>query len=301
MFSKRKNLKGEEVQWYNLGEWVAPGPTVGDDMVHTFYYWYCADITARTARALHLEQEAEQYRVIADKTKHAFQARFYRKGAGAYGAGGGNILALKMGVPEDQYEDVVTSLRKSITAKGGHLDTGIFGTRFFFEVLAENGMNDLAFEAMNKTTAPSFGHWIELGSTTSREQWDEGGSHNHPMFGGGLVWFYRNLAGMKSDEAEPGYKHMIVKPQPVAAISNTTYTLQTPYGEAGVSWRLDGAAFKMNVTVPVGSHATVYVPTQRGQKASLEGEDGKQDNAQTTEDGYTTFKVGSGQYVFQAK
>ncbi len=34
MFSKRKNLKGE-VQWYNLGEWVAPGPTVADDMEYT--------------------------------------------------------------------------------------------------------------------------------------------------------------------------------------------------------------------------------------------------------------------------
>ena len=160
MLQKRKNFKGEEVKWYNLGEWVAPGPTVSDDMVHTFYLWYCADITARTARALGNEQEAEQYSAIADKTKRAFHARFYRKGAGAYGEAGGNILALKMGVPGDQYEEVVTSLRKSITAKGGHLDTGIFGTRFFFEVLAENGMNDLAFEAMNKTTKPSFGNWI---------------------------------------------------------------------------------------------------------------------------------------------
>lgn len=163
-------------------------------------------------------------------------------------------------------------------------------------------MNDLAFEAMNKTTAPSFGHWIELGSTTSREQWDEGGSHNHPMFGGGLVWFYRNLAGFKSDEAQPGYKHIIVKPQPVAAISHTTYTLQTPYGEAGVSWKLSDAAFEMNVTVPVGSHATVYVPTQRGQVASLANRaEGDQVKEEAAEGGYTKFQVGSGQYVFQAR
>ncbi|MGC3947080.1 MAG: family 78 glycoside hydrolase catalytic domain [Chryseolinea sp.] len=302
MFSKVKNYKNEEVQWYNLGEWVAPGPTVADDMVHTFYYWYCADITARTALALGRQQETEQYSAIAENTKRAFHTRFYRKESGTYGDGGGNIFALKMGVPKDQHAAVVTSLRESISSKGGHLDTGIFGTRFFFEVLAENGMNDLAFEAMNKTTAPSFGHWIELGSTTSREQWDEGGSHNHPMFGGGLVWFYRNLAGMKSDEAEPGYKHIIIRPQPVSAVSHTSYTLQTPYGEAGVDWKLNDTIFEMNVTVPVGSSATVYVPTQKGQKASLaNSEDSNPMNGETTEGGYTKFKVGSGQYVFQAK
>ncbi len=60
---------------------------------------------------------------------HAFTEKDWALTARA----GGNILALKMGVPEDQYEDVVTSLRKSIAAKGGHLDTGIFGTRFFLK------------------------------------------------------------------------------------------------------------------------------------------------------------------------
>jgi hypothetical protein len=34
------------------------------------------------------------------------------------------------------------------------LDTGIFGTQFFFEVLSENGMHDLAYEAMNKREEP---------------------------------------------------------------------------------------------------------------------------------------------------
>jgi len=302
MFSQRKNLKGEEVKWFNLGEWVAPGPTVPDDMVHTFYLWYCADLTARSAKALSREDDAKQYQEIADKTKRAFQARFYQSDVGSYGDGGGNIFALKMGVPQEQYDKIVSALRKSVTANGGHLDTGIFGTRFFFEVLAENGMNDLAFEAMNKTTEPSFGHWIELGSTTSREQWDTGGSHNHPMFGGGLVWFYRNLAGMKSDEASPGYRHIIFKPQPVAAVNHTAYMLQTSYGEAGIKWKLNDNAFEMDVSVPVGCTATVYVPTQQGQTASTNESAGdgysKMDGF---ENGYTKFRVESGHYAFTAK
>lgn len=302
MFSQRKNLQGEYVKWYNLGEWVAPGPTVADEMVHTFYLWYCADITARSAKALGREDEATQYNDIADKTKQAFQARFYNKDSGSYGDGGGDIFALKMGVPDEQYEKVVSALRKNISAKGGHLDTGIFGTRFFFEALAENGMNDLAFEALNKTTEPSFGHWIELGSTTTREQWDEDGSHNHPMFGGGLVWFYRNLAGMRYDEAAPGYRHIIFKPQPVPQVNATTYMLQTSYGEAGVEWKLNEANFEMNVTIPVGCTATVFVPTQEGQTASVTG-DVEEEHVvlEAIENGYTKFRVESGAYSFDAR
>lgn len=297
MFMKRKNLQGEEVKWYNLGEWVAPGPTVPDDMVHTFYLWYCTDITARVAKALGNEDDASQYTQIADNVKRAFHKRFYQPVSGSYGDGGGDVLALKMGVPEDQYDKVVAALRKNVIAKGGHLDTGIFGTRFFFEVLADNGMNDLAFEAMNKTTEPSFGHWIELGSTTTREQWDTGGSHNHPMFGGGLVWFYRNLAGMKYDEAAPGYRHIVIKPQPVSAVDHTNFTLKTSYGEAAVAWKQNDSGFDMSVTVPVGCSATVFVPTAQGQRASAkDGADHATEEG--VEDGYTKFRIESGSYTF---
>ncbi len=302
MFSQRKNLKGEEVRWYNLGEWVAPGETVPDDMVHTFYLWYCADITARTASALEKPQEASEYAEFADKTKQAFHRRFYNEQGGTYGNGGGNILALKMGVPGDQYANVVNALRRNVEANDGHLDTGIFGTRFFFETLAENGMNDLAYAAMDKTTEPSFGHWIELGSTTTRESWDEGGSHNHPMFGGGLVWFYQNLAGMKADEARPGYRHIFFKPQPVSAMNNAGYSTTTSYGEGGIEWKQSSDLFTMDVTVPVGCTATVFVPTGEGQTVVVADEIEDEFVTQVGKDeGYTQYEVESGRYRFEVR
>ena len=207
-----------------------------------------------------------------------------------------------MGVPEDRYDKVVSALKQSITANDGHLDTGIFGTRFFFEVLAENGMNDLAYAAMNKTTEPSFGHWIELGSTTSRENWDEGGSHNHPMFGGGLVWFYQNLAGMQADENQPGYRHIIFKPQPVAAITNTHYTTKTSYGEGGIEWKREGDLFVMDITVPVGCTATVFVPAEEGQTVSVADGIESEFVAETgVGNGFKQFEVQSGKYRFEVR
>lgn len=114
--------------------------------------------------------------------------------------------------PADRRDRVIASLRQDILSNGGHLDTGIFGTQFFFETLCDNGLNELAYEAMNKRDYPSFGWWIEQGATTTWEQWNGENSRNHPMFGGSLVWFYRRVAGMNADPSRPGYRHIVFRP-----------------------------------------------------------------------------------------
>ena len=301
MFSQRRNNSGEILKWFNLGDWVPPGELVSDELVHTFYYWYCADITSKVAAILGRTEESNMYAEIAERSKKAFQNKFYDNESGTYGAGGGNIFALKMGVPADQQPKVIAALKANIKKNKGHLDTGIFGTRFFFEMLAEHGMNDLAYEALNKTEEPSFGHWIELGSTTTREHWGESGSFNHPMFGGGLVWFYRNLAGMQCDIHDPAYKHIVFKPQPVDELNYVTYSNRTAYGKAGITWKRENGKFLMNVKVPVSSTATVYIPSQNEDQIVESGivinnhpdlRDIKQVN------GYTVVNVSSGNYSF---
>lgn len=302
MFSQREGKDGKPLKWFNLGEWVTPGETVPDDMVHTFYFWRCSDLSSQTARILKKPEEAKAYADLAERTKKAFFNKYYDKEKGTYGKAGGNIFALRMGVPSDQYEKVVHALKADIKANNGHLDTGIFGTQFLFEVLAENGMNDLAYEAMNNRTEPSYGHWLELGSTTTREQWSESGSHNHPMFGGGLVWLYRKLAGMNADPMNPGYRHIIFRPQIVDDLSYVSYSNLTPFGKAGISWRNENKRFTMEVIVPVGSIATIYLPAESLQQIT---ESGKKTEALPEIDflkmdqGYAVFTVGSGKYNFE--
>jgi alpha-L-rhamnosidase len=302
MFSQRVGKDGKVLKWFNLGEWVAPGETVPDDMVHTFYFWRCADLTAQTADILNLPEEVAHYRMLASQTKSAFMEKFYNEENSTYGKGGGNIFALKMGVPEEQYEGVINSLKMDIEANDRHIDTGIFGTQFFFEILAENGMQDLAYEVMNQRTEPSYGHWLELGSTTTREQWSTAGSHNHPMFGGGLVWFYRKLAGMRADPDNPGYRHIIFQPQPVDELKFVKYSNNTAYGLAGINWKNEDKKFTMKLTVPVGSEATVYVPALDEQKVYESGREvSKMSEIQFIEkqENFVLYKIGSGIYEFE--
>lgn len=304
MYSQRNGLDGKPMEWFNLGDWVAPGALPPEEMVHTFYFWRCADFTAKAAKAMGKSDEAKKYADLADQTRNAFWKRFYDEKNGTYGKGGGNIFALKMGVPTTQYERVISALKQDIKENSGHLDTGIFGTQFFFEILSENGMNELAYEAMNKRTQPSFGWWIDQGATTTWEQWNGENSRNHPMFGGSIVWFYRKLAGMNADPENPGYRHIFFRPQPVADLTFVKYYNQTPFGEAGIFWKNENQQFEMQVTVPVGSEATVFVPIMAEKQIT---ESGKMISAAgdvkfiREEVGYQIFAVKSGSYQFVSK
>jgi len=301
MFSQRVGKDGKVLKWFNLGDWVAPGSLPPDEMVHTFYLWRCADLTAQAAKALGKTGDHSTYASLAENTKKAFQKRFYKEAEGSYGKAGGNIFALKMGVPVHQYDRVISSLKADTLINKGHLDTGIFGTQFFFEVLSENGMHELAYEAMNKKEEPGYGHWLELGATTSREKWSEEGSHNHPMFGGGLVWYYRKLAGMNADPAQPGYKHIVFRPQPVGDLSFVKYFTQTTYGEAGILWKNEKERFSMQVIIPVGCTATVYIPLLKGKRITEKGQlvhPSSEILALKEESGYQLFSVNSGNYQF---
>ena len=302
MFSQAPDTANPN-QWLNLGDWAVPDKLPPDKLVHTFYLWRCADFTSKTAKVLGYKDEAKKYADLSVKTKKAFQNKFYDKEKGSYGRYGGNVFALKMGVPADQKLRVIAALKSDIAANDGHLDTGIFGTQFFFEVLAENGMQDLAFEAMNKKTRPSFGWWIGQGATTTWEQWDGSDSHNHPMFGGAITWFYRELAGMNTDPLQPGYQNIIFKPRPAGDVTFASYSNETPNGMAAISWKRNADMFKLDIKVPVGSTATVYIPALNAKNVTESGKEINDKSCvifQKMENGFAVLITGSGDYSFES-
>lgn len=307
MFSQRKGGNGEVLKWFNLSDWEVyndrSGTAIENGLVHTFYFWKCASIAAKTAGLLGFNEDAKTYSALAEKTKAAFVKRFYDEELATFGGHGSNIFALEMGIEGDLKAKALTALQKNIGENGGHPYSGIFGTRYLFEILAENGLNELAYQIMNRREEPSFGRWLDLGATTTRESWTDGkGSFNHPMFGGGFTWFYKNLAGMQANPDKPGYKAIVFKPQPVEALDFVTYKNKTVYGEAGISWKKANGIFSMEVIVPVGSTAKVYVPAGKLEDITESGgslKDRKDVHYQGAEDGYQLFEVGSGRYFFE--
>ncbi len=249
----------QPMYWANLGEWCAPSGLPSDELVHTFYLWLCADITARAAETLGTE-DVDEFRTLASNVKKAFHNKFYNPETGSYGICGSNVFALYMGVPEEVRPKVAASLRNELEANGSRLNTGIFGTRYLLQVLADNGLNDLAYEIMATQEFPSFGYWISQGATTTWEEWNGNNSRNHPMFGGCLTWFPETLAGINIDEKHPAYKHMIIKPVLASKLESVSWSAKTPYGIVKSAVKHRNGSGVMEITVPVGSTATVYIP-----------------------------------------
>ena len=265
MNQQKLNQETKEVgYWFNLGDWVPPFEMPKDEIVHTFYLWLCAENTALAAQVLKKTDEMAHFHNIAEKVKAAFHKKFYNEQEKTYGDCGPNILALWMGVPEERKADVVASLRKEIMeTHGGHINTGFVTTKFFFETLSNNGLHDVAMTVMNKTDYPSYGNWIRQGATVTWERWDGEKSRNHPMFGGGLTWFSRHLAGVNVTKEGAGYRHFEVRPMPADGLDSVYYSLQSPQGL--VSSRVlskSGNLRQLVVTVPVGSIATVFLPAE---------------------------------------
>lgn len=301
MYFRVLKENGQPLRWFNLGDWNAPGNLPPDNLVHTFYLWHCAKIASSTAKILGDNAASEFYENLSQRTHDAFIKRFYDESSGSFGAFGGNIFALFMGLPENLKGNVISALKNDLQLSDGHLDTGIFGTRFFFEVLSENGLHELAYQAMNKRTAPSYGWWLEQGATTTWEGWHRPGSGNHPMFGGGLAWLYKNLAGMNYDPEKPGYKHVVFKPMPVKDVATISYSNQTPYGICSISWKIEDADFCMSVTVPVGSDATVYIPCKNIRNLYIDNKNirrNKDINFLQMENDCAVLSIPSGSYNF---
>lgn len=283
-------------EWMNLGEWCPPGKFPPTELVHTFYYWLCTYTTGKSALVLGKTSEANLLLSKASAIRDAFVNCFYSPQERTFGKYGANIFALKMGLPDSIRNEVIQTVETDMKEAGGHLDTGIFGTRYLFEVLADNGLNELAYNALNKTTFPGFGFWIQQGASTTWETWTGEYSRNHPMFGGGLVWLYQKLAGMSPLEA--GYRTILFKPQPVADLDHASYFKKTPYGKAGIYWKQDGVNFSMQVTVPVGSKAIIYVPTVVSDVKILKQQAVGPVRFLNREDGYAIYEAASGQFNF---
>jgi alpha-L-rhamnosidase len=80
------------------------------------------------------------------------------------------------------------------------------------------------------------------------------------MFGDISAWMYSTLAGIRPDPANPGFKHIIIKPEFVPDLKWVRAHHDTPYGRIATSWRRDGNKVTLEVTIPPNTTATVFVP-----------------------------------------
>jgi alpha-L-rhamnosidase len=257
-----------------FGDWYDPG---GDSccthtspiLTTTVWFCACASVMASTARCLGRNGNAERYESWVPRIRGAFIERFYDGEAGSFGSQTADAMALYFDLaPEGEEKRVLQSLVKDIGERDVHLNTGIMGVRFLFEVLTRHGEGELALALMHKDTYPSFGHLIQRNATTLWECWGEEThdvtngprSLNHPMMGGFDNWFYNTLAGIRPDPEYPGFERFFLEPHPIPGLDLLHVCHESVRGRIVSEWETDDEGFEWNVVVPQGSRAAAILP-----------------------------------------
>ena len=98
-------------------------------------------------------------------------------------------------------------------------------------------VSDLAYTIASQKDYPSWGYMISQGATTIWELWNGDtadpamNSGNHVMLVGDFViWLFEDLAGICPDMEKPGFKHIVMRPQPVGDLTFVKASHLSPYG-----------------------------------------------------------------------
>jgi len=292
-----------------------PARKTAPALLATAYFYHDARLMAGYATLLGKADDAQRFTALAEKLKAGFNGKFFRSTAGQYDNGSQTscVLPLAFGlVPDGERERVFGHLvGKIMTESQGHIGTGLIGGQWLMRVLTAGGRPDLAYTIATQKTYPSWGYMVEKGATTIWELWNGDtadpamNSGNHVMLVGDLgIWLYESLAGIKSDPEQPGFKHIIMRPEPVGDLRFVKASHRSPYGLIASDWQQQDGVFRWNITVPVNTTATAYVPATSAERVTEKGKPATQARGVKLvkrEADRAVFSLGSGNYSFESR
>jgi alpha-L-rhamnosidase len=267
---------------FSFGDWLAfattqpdyPGATTDKDFLQTAYFARSTALLAKTAQVLGKE-DAANYAALEDKIKGAFVREFVTEN-GRISPNTQTAYALALAfdlLPQSMRAEAAGRLAADVQ-KFGHLTTGFLGTPVLCEALSENGYLDEAYMLLNRAEYPSWLYPVTKGATTIWERWDgikpdgsfqDAGmnSFNHYAYGAIGEWMYRVVAGIGIDEAQPGYKHILIQPRPGGGLTYAKASVESMYGRVAAGWEIIGGKLIVRVAVPANTTATVRLPSGR--------------------------------------
>lgn len=284
------------------------------DLIATAYFARSTDILAQTAALLGKPKDSALYAGSLIKIKAAFNQKFVAPdGTVGEGTQTAYVLALDFDLlPADKRAAAAQKLAQDVE-KRGHLTTGFLGTPRLLSVLARFGYLKDAYALLNREDFPSWLYPVKHGATTIWERWDglkpdgtfenkDMNSFNHYAYGAVGDWIYGVLGGIDIDAHTPGYKHILIHPQPGGGFHFAHTSHMTPYGQVGTEWKLKGRSFQLALTVPANTTATVRLPAAHVADVVESGkavEVGSGISAVSQDGDETVVELGAGRYVFR--
>ncbi len=274
---------------HSFADWLQPYPDKtgkignrGDTprlLVNTAYFAHSAHLISKIASVLGKKEDEKKYKALYEETALAFEAKFFDKN-GKFKSKKQTQTSYLLAIYFDllQPETKVKAqkyLLETIKNADNHLGTGFLGTPILPKVLDAMGEIDLMYKILFKETYPSWFYSINQGATTMWERWNsfskKGGynpqpmnSLNHYAYGAVGQWMYERIAGLSS--LEPGYKKIRIAPIPSQQLTSATASVNTPYGEASSSWKIENDIFYLEATIPPNTTAEIHMPKTTNSK-----------------------------------
>ncbi len=281
-------------------------------LVSTAYYYKMLALMSKFAALQNKTEDAKEFDAIAADVKDAFNKKYFNTDSLFYGnnSATSNLLPLAFGmVPDNMVEKVSKQIvDKIMVGSNGHICTGLIGSQWIMRELCKMGRADVAYLLATNDTFPSWGYMVKKGATTIWELWngDTAGpkmnSKNHVMLLGDLIpFFYENMAGIKTDEKEAGFKKIIMKPNfEIQDLSDVDASYMTPYGKVVSKWKKNLKHLDWNITIPANATAIVYLPSNQSmiKESGLPVAKAKGVKYLGKEGNFTCWEVGSGDYSF---
>ena len=233
-------------------------------------------------------RNADKYQQMAKEAKEFLQKNFLNE-EGSFRTEILNtmqtpaLFALKNQLVSGEAKNKMTArLRENFTQHGNCLQTGFLGTSILMATLTENDMEDIAYELLFQRKNPSWLYSVDNGATTIWERWnsymvDQGmgpqgmNSFNHYAYGCVCEWIWETAAGIASDTASPGFKHIIMKPIPDKRLGYLNAEYQSASGLIKSAWRYEGDQWIWDFTIPEGATASVTLPGETEAKTYTSG------------------------------
>jgi len=252
-------LTGLGFQFQSYSAFVNMSDVLGNASL-ALVYRRAADRTAHILNSMFLDEKTGIYRDT--KSKHKFNATQC-----------GQAMPLFLQIAPTNLTDAILDILRQNVTGSGHILTGGFASKYLLMVLSDHGLTDLAYSILTARGFPSFSYMMDIGqngltnATTVWESWftsNDTFSHNHPMFTSSQVYLYQGLAGIQPDPATVGLYRFLIKPKPPRNLTWVTASLTTARGVVATSWTLETASglFRLNVTLPPNTVATVFLPGQ---------------------------------------
>jgi alpha-L-rhamnosidase len=300
-----------------FGDWLSPEATKPEwaatpcDLIGTAYFARVAALMGDIARILGKTADAKRFTSLHAKVVAAFNRHYVTRDARLAGdTQTAYLLALGFDLlPEKQRPAALAHLERTLKRRNNHLCTGFVGTPLLCPVLTRFGRTDLAYQLLFNDGYPSWLFPIKNGATTMWERWnswtpDKGfgeasmNSFNHYAYGAIGEWLYDTVAGI--GELAPGYKEILLRPQPHAKLTHATASLNTPHGVVSSAWKRTRTTFTWTVVVPPNTTAVAVPPAASLDDVHHANKPWREAPGvtATTHEGLPALSLAPGRYVF---